>query len=66
MIFDGIPAVNLAHNIQNGIAHHNFWGSENVLKCYLRYKQKTNIITINNPYLIRDLNNEVFSISEIE
>ena len=65
MIFDGIPAVNLAHNIQNGIAHHNFWGSEKVLQCYLRYKEKTNIITINNPYLIRDLNNEVFLISEI-
>jgi uncharacterized protein YegL len=62
MFFDGIPAVNLAHNIQSGIAKHDFWGTEKVLKNYLRYYNNSNIITINRPFPIRDMENNVFSV----
>lgn len=62
MFFDGIPAINLAHNIQSGIEKHDFWGTEKVVKNYLRYYNNSNIITIDRPFPIRDLENNVFSI----
>ena len=69
MIFDSVPALTLAHNIQNGIAKNDFWGTEEVLKSLNTYCSNlmvNKIITLNNPFLVRDLDGKVISVMNID
>jgi len=69
MIFNSFPAVTLAHGIEKGIAKHNFWGTEEVVKSLYTYCEKlieNQIITLSNPYCVRNLDGNVIALINMD
>tara|TARA_Y100000389_G_scaffold201020_1_gene242737 strand:- start:960 stop:2555 length:1596 start_codon:yes stop_codon:yes gene_type:complete len=69
MIFDSTPALTLAHGIKHGIAKHDFWGTEEVLKSLNTYctdLMLNQVVTLSNPFSVRDMDGKVISIMNMD